>query len=327
MRLGNRLRIFIASLLIGVVHYSWRGSETAFRRRFPLKEHYLMMCIFRLVAHHYPVTIRYPNPVSRQNQAITLRLDLCENSQLWYFRAKAGYEVEWVKLIGLGMANAESFIDVGAHLGVFAVSIAQAFSERRVVAIEPLPGHYVKLEESIRLNGLSNIEAVRAAVTETAGPVSFYVNPLNDGGGSLIEPQEYRTGDVRSDATKYHKSHPDFEPVVGIQGVRLDAIITGRSVLKIDVEGAEVSVLRSGLASLKSGLVDLMVVEATQDSVGEVIGLLDDVGFDCFIYGLNSPITEVSQFNRRIGNILCLRRQSPIYTSLSSSGVFNFPEL
>ena len=319
MELRNRLRIFVASLLITLVYYPWRGSEKTFRRRFPIIEHYLIMRIFRSLSHHYPVTIRYSNPVSKETQVITLRLDLCENNHLWYFRSKAGYELEWVKLISLGMDNAESFIDVGANLGVFAVTIAQAFSNRRIVAIEPLPYNYLKLEESIRLNGLSNIEAVRAAVTETTGPVSFYINPIHDGGGSVIEPQEYRTGDVRIDTARYQATHPDFNPTVEVQGLRLDDIITSKSVLKIDVEGAEVSVLKSGMRSLKSGAVELMVVEVTNNSINEVIGLLNSAEFDCFIYGQRLPITDGSQFNRRLGNILGLRRGSHLYDSIRDS--------
>ena len=40
--------------------------------------------------------------------------------------------------------------------------------------------------------------------------------------------------------------------------LRLADVLVGPSVLKIDVEGAEVTVLKSGMNALKSGLVDLM---------------------------------------------------------------------
>ena len=281
-----------------------------------MKEHYIIMKVFRALTNHYPVTIRYPNPICVDQRAITLRLDLCENNQQWYFRLGGAYEQEWMKTINLAMGNAGSFIDVGSNIGVFALTVAQAYPDKRVIAIEPLLSNYTKLEENIRANGLSNIEPLRAAVAEHNDPIHFYVNPIHDGGGSIIEPKEYLTGDVRVNAAGYQSRHPQFVPEMEVSGLPLDDIVNMPSVLKIDVEGAEVIVLKSGLKTLKSGLVDLLVVEVVNESIGEVVRLLDDAGFDCFLYGQASPITDYFQFRTRLGNVLCLRRQSSIYDSV-----------
>ena len=101
-----------------------------------------------------------------------------------------------------------------------------------------------------------------------------------------------------------------------VQGLLLDDIINMPSVVKVDVEGAEVIALKSGLKVLKSGLVDLIVVEVINGSICETVRLLDDVGFDCFLYGQTSPITDDFRFRQRLGNVLCLRRQSSIYDSV-----------
>ena len=201
-------------------------------------------------------------------------------------------------------------------LGVFTLTIAQAFPDRKVVAIEPLPEVFAKLEENIRINRLLNVTAVRAAATETKGPLKLYINPLNDGGGTILETAEYRTGDVTIDAVRYQQGHPKFTPVVEVEGLYLDDVMTGKCVLKIDVEGAEVSAIRSSIASLTKKLVDLAVVEVTKDTIDDVIGILGDAGFDSFLQGQNTPITGASQFHRRLGNIFCLRRDSNIYNSI-----------
>ena len=274
------------------------------------------MKVFRAFTHHYPVTIRYPNPICVDQRAITLRLDLCEDNQQWYFRLGDAYEREWMKTINLAMGSAGSFIDVGSNIGVFALAVAQAYPDKRVIAIEPLLSNYTKLEENIRANGLSNIEPLRAAVAEQNDPIQFYVNPIHDGGGSIIRPKEYLTGDVRINAASYQARHPQFVPDMEVSGLPLDDIVDMPSVLKIDVEGAEVIVLKSGLKTLKSGLVDLLVVEVINESIGETVRLLDDAGFDCFLYGQASPITDDFQFRRRLGNVLCLRRQSSIDDSV-----------
>ena len=81
-----------------------------------------------------------------------------------------------------------------------------------------------------------------------------------------------------------------------MSSLALDDVITSRSVIKIDVEGAEASVLRSGMKSLKNGLVDLMVVEVIKESIGEVIELADDAEFDFFMYGRRQPLTCAADF-------------------------------
>lgn len=304
--------------MIVTIDYAWRAGEKLLRRRFPAKEHYLIMKAFRCLSRHYPVTIAYPNPVSTGSQAITIKLDLCENSQDWYFRQKDRYEQDWVRVISFGMNNADSFIDVGAHIGVYALSMAQAYPDKRVVAIEPLPSNYSRLEENVQANGLSNVELHQAVISDVAGSVRVYVNPINDGGGSMIQTNVYRTGDVKIDALQYQRQHPDFAPVVVARAMSLDDVITGASVLKIDVEGAELLVLRSGESSLNDGKIDLIVVEVTAESIGEILEFLAKAGFDCFYRGESSPISDVALLPRGLDNILCLRKGSPAYGAVLS---------
>jgi FkbM family methyltransferase len=313
----NSLRIVIAFILIKAVRVPWRVGERLFRRPFPIIDHYVIMRIFRCLASHFPVTIRYLNPTSKEQQSITLSLDLCENNQLWYFRMRGHYEREWIRVISQAMNYAESFIDVGANIGVFALTIAQTHPDRSVVAIEPLLPNYLKLQENVLLNHLSNIKSYQAAVADDHHPISFYVNPIHDGGGSIIQPTDYRTAEVRIDAAKYRTSHPNFVAIEQVDSLRLDDVITAQSVVKIDVEGAELSALASGKRSLNSGLIDVMVVEVTDTTIGEVFAFLDEVGFDSFIWGQQSPMAMGSQVDWKLLNLLCLRRQSPIYRTMS----------
>jgi FkbM family methyltransferase len=312
---GNTVRTVFAILIIKSVRAPWRIGERMLGRQFPVKDHYLIMRIFRSFTSKYPVKTTYPNPVSKNVQTITLSLDLCKNSQQWYFRMKGWYEREWIKLISAAMEHSETFVDVGAHLGVFTITIAQAYPDRRAIAIEPTAANFEKLGENIALNHLCNVRMINAAVTESDQPVQIYLNPINDGGASLIEPTEYRTGDVRIAAPKYRARHTGFVAAEEADPLRLDDIITGPSVLKIDVEGAEVTVLRSGRTALESGWVDVMVLEITKDTLDEVIKFLDTVNFDCFMYGQQKPILNAGEFNWRLGNVLCLRRRSGQYRS------------
>jgi FkbM family methyltransferase len=150
-----------------------------------------------------------------------------------------------------------------------------------------------------------------AEAREAAGAATFHVSPISDAGGSLVPPARYQAGDVVEIAA-YRARHPDFVPTLHVEAVPLDALLDARSVVKIDVEGAETPVLRSGERALQKGLVDLMVVEVQRDTVDDVAGFLDYVGFDCFLYGRRLPVKpgQAPSLSYRVANTLCLRRGS-----------------
>jgi FkbM family methyltransferase len=269
------------------------------------------MRLFRLFGRAFPVTLANPNPLRADGRPVTLCLDLCQNHEL-YVRSRGRYELEWVRLVAAGLDDAETFVDVGANVGLYSLTIAHAFPERRVIAVEPLPENLDKLRRAIALNALENVTVVPGVVTATPGRATFHVNPLSDGAGSLVPFAAYQTGDIVRDAAAYRRAHPGFVPEVEVDAVPLDALIGVRSVVKIDVEGAEEAVLRSGARALAKGLVDVIVVEVQTDTFAPVVRFLDDADFDCFLYGRRRPLRpdEAGRLPYRVGNLLALRRGS-----------------
>ncbi len=268
------------------------------------------MRLFRTFARRFPVVLTAPNPVARERR-LALCLDLCQNHEI-YVRGRGRYEAEWIRLVAAGMADADRFVDVGANVGAYALSIAQAFPDRQVIAVEPLPDAQAALARGIELNGLRNVRIVRGVVADATGPTAFHVNPLSDGAGSLAPIHEYRTGDIAIDADAYRREHPDFVGTVTVDATPLDALIDVRSVVKIDVEGAEEAVLRSGRRAVEKGLVDVIVIEVQSDTFAPVVRMLDEMDFDAFLYGRRRPLSpdDAARLPYRVGNLLALRRGS-----------------
>ena len=75
------------------------------------------------------------------------------------------------------------------------------------------------------------------------------------------------------------------------------------------------------MAYFKSGLVDLMVVEVTGDTVSGVTELLETAGFDCLVKDGKSLVTGSAHFNGRLGNIVCLKRDSGLRNTLVDRAV------
>lgn len=307
----SAVRRRVARVIVLGLEYAWRMGELHLRRTLPRRRHWVAMRVFRLFGRSFPVTVSHPNPLRHDGRPLALCLDLCQNHEL-YVRSRGRYEIEWIRLVAAGMDDAELFVDVGANIGVYALTVAQAHPARRVIAVEPMPDNLEKLRRAVALNGLENVTVMPGVVAAGGGRVSFHVNPLSDGGGSLVAFGAYQTGDVVRDAATYQAAHPSFVPTLEVDTVSLDTLITTRSVLKVDVEGAEEAVLKSGERALAKGLVDLMVVEVQKDTFAPVVRFLDGLDFDCFLYGRRRPVRpeDSGELPYRVGNLLVLRRHS-----------------
>lgn len=123
------------------------------------------------------------------------------------------------------------FLDVGAHVGHWALRAAKRCA--RVIAVEANPGTAARLEENARINGLANVTVHQVAAWDFN--CSLFVH--NHHGGA------------ERDGTDQVKPDPGGTEVLG---VRLDELLAAEErvdVVKIDVEGADLHVLR-GLAGL-----------------------------------------------------------------------------
>jgi len=130
-----------------------------------------------------------------------------------------------------------TFIDIGAHVGLFAVPAAMAVGpEGRVVAFEPDPDNRRLLERNIARHGLDNVVVVAAAVADQAGDIT-------------LNRSRFNTGDHRIDARP--EARGVRVPMVSLDDW-LEANDVQPDVIKMDVQGAEPLVL-TGLQTVLDG--------------------------------------------------------------------------
>lgn len=323
MSLDNSFKTVLAECIIRPVHYaSWLYNKVTGKRH-GHKHHYYLMNLFRTLRNPYFVTTTCSNPLDRKKK-LTWKLDLSQNTQQWLYRSRGYYELPWMRLLHLGLSECSCFVDVGAHIGVFALTLAQVWPTRRVVAIEPLPANYELLISQVHLNHLENIETVQAAVANQTGKVQFYVNPLNEGGGSLLPSECYQTGGIHLDTKQYQKEHSGFVPFHPVQTTRLDDLLTSKSVIKIDVEGSEMDVLTSAEHSFKKGWIAMVVMEVGDKATAEALDWFDSRDFDCFTLGSRQPLKKNGDWGSRIGYggrmLVCLPCGSALYHKIPWEG-------
>lgn len=123
--------------------------------------------------------------------------------------------------------------DVGAHVGYYSLLAATLVGENgRVFAFEPFPDNVRQLREHLRINQVSNVVVIEAAVSDQDAALKFKIGETTT------------TGLVSDDGE------------LEVKAVRLDALLQeGRisppDVIKLDVEGAELTALQGAANTLR----------------------------------------------------------------------------
>lgn len=154
--------------------------------------------------------------------------------------------------------------DIGAHAGFFSVLAGRLVGPTgRVVAVEPMPENRRRVLESVKLNGLENVDVLPFAVAAEAGTAVLY--PV--GASSMWTLAEQEAG----------------EPGRAVECVTLMGLATRApepDVVKIDVEGAELDVIRGGVELLLRARPRLLVEFVSDDVVGAARRLLPPYRFE-----------------------------------------------
>ncbi len=162
-------------------------------------------------------------------------------------------------------------VDIGASMGIWSYAVNKVFPTARFILVDPLFSRYDKCARERHIGSIPNAELVEAAISNQAGESLFQVPP-DSYGGSLL-----RLSDGRS-----------YEPVqVSVQTldeVAKDKRISGRGILKADVQCAEHLVLEGGRRFLEQ--VDAVVLELSLTKFHEqaktfleMINFLRDLGY------------------------------------------------
>jgi len=163
---------------------------------------------------------RFNIPVLRGIGASNLRI-----TELWM-----------VDAIGrlLALAPDTAFLDIGVNLGQSLLKLKSLDRDIAYLGFEPNPFcvHYV--QELIRANGLPNCELIPAGLADRSGLVAFIADSEADTAGSII-------GDLRPGKVAVRRQHI---PVFVFDDIAEGLIPPRLAVVKIDVEGAELEVIR-----------------------------------------------------------------------------------
>jgi FkbM family methyltransferase len=206
-----------------------------------------------------------------------MHLDLTEYIQRRiYYDSFESRERRFVQQL---LRSGDVVLDVGANVGLFTLLAASRVGPSgEVHAFEPVPSNYAALSENVRLNGFQQVALNRVAVGAARGKTSLGLDDVsarvrNHGGFTEGGPHERIEAEV----------------------IDLDAYLRGRvlsaplRLVKIDVEGAEATVLQGLWETLSRRPPDVIMVEVSVEvllehdqSAQDVIGPLLECGYSLY---------------------------------------------
>jgi FkbM family methyltransferase len=192
-----------------------------------------------------------------------------------YWRGLDYYEPITRELLQRLLRPGDTFLDLGAHIGFFSLSVGLSVSGLKIIAFEPNPKNFRILEANAAANHLENILCEPLAISDSEGTAVLYLTE-SDMSASLMK--DFQAEDTRQIGN------------IEVRATTLDNYLRHRNidgplVIKVDIEGHEPAFFRGVTATLATQKPDI-ILEVLYDQDPVLISWLKSLGYHFY------PITD-----------------------------------
>jgi len=173
------------------------------------------------------------------------------------------YEFDKQVLIARTLENGTTFFDIGANVGFYTLLASSLVGNAgKVFAFEPVPRNLAFLKKHLEMNDVQNVRVFNAAVSDRSGVAQFSEGPSNSMGKLAGE------GALTVE-------------LVSLDGLLAEGKITRPNYMKIDVEGAEFSVLQGARNLLTDASPMIFLATHGNEVHSQCVSLLQSLGYTC----------------------------------------------
>ena len=181
-----------------------------------------------------------------------------------------------VEVLRSYLSSGDTFLDIGANHGTYALQLASVVGPTgQVFAFEPQPRLVDVIRCSVAANAFTSCTVIEGACGDADRELTFFA-PALSGGGSL-----------------FRQSAGSGAQTTTVRQRRLDDLMAtrpvhGRVAIKLDVEGAEVAVLRGGREFLRAHRPPMLIemnqhsLSAAKQTEATLVAALRDAGYTVF---------------------------------------------
>ena len=216
------------------------------------------------------------------------------------------WERRYMELFCSKIKEGDVVVDVGAYIGYFSLLASERVGDKGCVyAFEPVPRNFERLMRNLRINKVRNIKAYNFGLSDKEEILHIYV-PKSNPGEATLHQKSYSeiTKGVKTEKIRVEVRLIPFDHFY--EDYNLDRI----DVVKIDVEGAELKVLKGMENTLSQNNcklfmeINVPLLNLFGTSMEDLFEFLVDLGFKtCFLVDLKSEINLLKVDNKKIKEI------------------------
>ena len=238
----------------------------------------------------YPTAITVPD--FDGSIRLQVRLDEHMGSQVFWY---GSYSLEILRVLERIIVPGMTVIDAGANIGEVSLFVAKRVGPGgRVYSFEPVAELTDRLRRHVSMNGFDNIEVVQSGLSDRAGQAEIY---------GPAEP--FRDGTQHAGLSTLYANSQRGRSLGTIPLTTLDEFVEMRhlprlDLVKVDVEGAELPVLRGARAVLAEHRPWLVVEvqQETSEAAGydqrEILAFLGTFGYSFARIGRRGRLSPLS---------------------------------
>ncbi|MBE9135939.1 FkbM family methyltransferase [Nodosilinea sp. LEGE 07088] len=196
------------------------------------------------------------------------------------------------------LQDGDSFLDVGANIGVYTLLAAAKSPTGHIYSIEALPRNVARLKENLTLNQFDHVTVYELAISDSQGDVSL---DLADG-----------------DSTP-RIANQDFNRTLQVSTDTLDNLLHDKSeeltLAKMDIEGAELLAFRGAHLLLQKHCPMVWILEINHQiqnfsyTAEDLATLLDSYGYGLYSYSAeHNQVFSISLAEKPGNNLLAIAR-------------------
>lgn len=194
-----------------------------------------------------------------------------------------GFELDEIDFVNRFLKKGDTFVDIGTNVGLFSLhASAMVGKSGKVISFEPSSATVQRLQENIALNRCNNVEIVPKGLSYESGVLELVVagNGYDAFNSFAIPSMGAITAREKVEVT----TMDEFMKLKGINPKEVKLI-------KIDVEGWELQVLKGGIAFFGHVDAPVLLVEFTENNAKnagtsciELSQFLQTLGYTLYVY-------------------------------------------